>query len=135
MLAVPCAGTAPDLLSQMQSLDAVSDNLGRYPTIVPCEPKRSFARPCRVHWDIWNTLRDQSKGIEFDLIYAPRCWELLIEQYGSSESRSSSRYCLDSTVLKDAWPGCGVIYYHCGGVEGNESQVLRYNKLLKNKAR
>lgn len=138
VLAVPCGCSSSSLMSEMRALDSASNRLNVFPTVVPSEPKRAFAKPCLAHWALWQSLRQQT-SIEFDLIYAPRCWELLIEHYGvkcDDDQGSSSgleRYQSDSSVLADAWEGCGVIYYHCGGVEGNESQIDRYNRRVNSR--
>jgi 1-aminocyclopropane-1-carboxylate deaminase/D-cysteine desulfhydrase-like pyridoxal-dependent ACC family enzyme len=118
VVAVACAGTDNDLMQQMKALDDVSGKMGIFPSILPSSlvPKRTFGELCREHLDIWRQLQ-RDAGIDFDLIYAPRAFEHVIASF-----RDNPEY----------WEDCGIIYYHCGGVEGNESQLGRYrhNKLL-----
>lgn len=72
---------------------------------------RVFGEPCVEHYRIWCQLRSQM-GVEFDLIYTPIAFELLQ---------------LSFEVDKDMWENSNILYYHCGGLEGNESQLGRYH--------
>lgn len=116
VIAVPCVGNAEYLQRQMTALDALADGSAVRPTVLSTDqaPSRVFAKPNKDHLRIWETLREQS-GIEFDLIYAPRAFEVLLSQQSGN--------------LMDIYPTCNVIYYHCGGVEGNESQLDRYRSM------
>ena len=123
-VAVPCVGDARDLLEQMSALDAVSGGLGVFPTILGLQSTTdvatvAFGTPCRAHLEIWRELRAATSAaagadVDFDLIYAPRAFELLLDSFDR-----------ESTY----WDGCNVLYYHCGGAEGNESQLGRYRHL------
>lgn len=127
VLAVPCVGSKAHLEVQMQQLHTLCGG-GNYhgPTVLStdCAPRRVFAKPCAEHLAIWRALREET-GIEFDLIYAPRTFEIMLshcqDQGGSNAGEFGS--------LKDWMPGVNILYYHCGGVEGNESQLLRYGKM------
>jgi hypothetical protein len=72
--------------------------------------KRIFGSPSKVHYDIWSDLIKET-GVIFDLIYTPMAMEILFESFE-----------FDTSLWKD----CNLLYYHCGGVEGNESQLGRY---------
>lgn len=125
VLAVPCVSTAAHLQAQMQQLRALcgSDTCqGVYPTILSTEyaPCRVFAKPAPELLGIWQVLRRQS-GIDFDLIYAPRTFEILLSHCPRPSPDGGCS-------LQDWLPGKNVLYYHCGGTEGNESQLQRYEK-------
>lgn len=72
--------------------------------------KRIFGNPCKEHYDIWSNLITET-GVTFDLIYTPRAIEILFESFEYD---------------KDLWKDSNLLYYHCGGLEGNESQLGRY---------
>ena len=95
----PCVGDAKYLKEQMQALHEIPDNL----TILEPEKKYHFAKPYSEFLNIYENLLDG--GIEFDLLYAPGMWKVLLEQ----------------TQEK-------VLYIHSGGVTGNESMLKRYEK-------
>jgi 1-aminocyclopropane-1-carboxylate deaminase/D-cysteine desulfhydrase-like pyridoxal-dependent ACC family enzyme len=117
--------SAAHLQAQMQQLSALCGSDARqdvYPTILSTEhaPRRVFAKPAPELLGIWQALRRQS-GIDFDLIYAPRTFEILLSH--CCRPNPGGEY-----SLQDWLPGENVLYYHCGGTEGNESQLQRYEK-------
>jgi len=76
-------------------------------------------------------------AIEFDLIYTPRAMELLLlDSVGEDvlralllKGRTDDVYvddCIYEALLHYE-KGCNIIYYHCGGVEGNPTQLNRYS--------
>ena len=98
----PCVGDAAYLEEQMRSLAAIPSNL----IILQSEKKYAFGKPYREFWHIYTKLKEQT-GIEFDLLYAPLMWKMLLE-------RTDAKIC----------------YIHSGGILGNESMIERYR--LKN---
>lgn len=138
VIAVPCVGDSGHLMKQMQSLDLVSGCHGIFPTILKtCKDRladrihqsqsdvpfieeadtyrdgandRTFGEPCAEHYRIWCELKSEM-GVDFDLIYTPRTFELLLMSF---------------KLDKELWEDCNILYYHCGGIEGNESQLGRY---------
>jgi 1-aminocyclopropane-1-carboxylate deaminase/D-cysteine desulfhydrase-like pyridoxal-dependent ACC family enzyme len=132
VVAVPCVGSDVHLLDQMRSLDLQSGCHNIFPIVLRTErdvrptvetaacstierdeatsSERVFGEPCAAHYLLWDALKS-SMGMDFDLIYAPRTFELLLESFQH-----------DVDLLKD----CNILYYHCGGMEGNESQLGRY---------
>lgn len=118
VLAVPCVGSSDYLRKQMLVLDSLSGGNGILPTILAADksPKRPFAKPSGEHLHLWKTSQSQT-CIEFDLIYAPRTFEILLSQ-GDQQSVS----------LESFMPDANLIYYHCGGAEGNASQLDRYKR-------
>jgi 1-aminocyclopropane-1-carboxylate deaminase/D-cysteine desulfhydrase-like pyridoxal-dependent ACC family enzyme len=95
----PCVGDATYLREQMQALHEIPENL------VILEPARKyhFAKLYPEFYEVYKKLLDA--GIEFDLLYAPGMWKVLLEQ-------------TDEEIL----------YIHSGGVTGNESMLKRYEK-------
>ncbi len=98
----PSVGDATYLKEQMSALAPIPPNL----TILQSEKKYAFGKPYREFWQMYIKLKEQT-GIEFDLLYAPLLWKMLLEQTDEK-----------------------VCYIHSGGVIGNESMVERYR--LKN---
>jgi 1-aminocyclopropane-1-carboxylate deaminase/D-cysteine desulfhydrase-like pyridoxal-dependent ACC family enzyme len=117
VVALPCVGSKEYLKEQMTELDNNTGSYGIFPTILPTSSKRVFGKPIKDHYLIWSELL-QYTGIKFDLIYAPRAFELLLEALNND---------------KGYWNNdVQIVYYHCGGVEGNETQLdrYRYSKLI-----
>ena len=149
IVAIPCVGSSDHLLEQMIALDEMSGNCKIFPYILNSVKKCDDVKKCdienNVEVDVKNNIVEKNKnyrdtcdrvfgtpyldhfriheklknetGIEFDLIYTPRAIELLLDSF-----KNNVNY----------WEDCNVLYYHCGGVEGNESQLGRYkyNKLI-----
>jgi 1-aminocyclopropane-1-carboxylate deaminase/D-cysteine desulfhydrase-like pyridoxal-dependent ACC family enzyme len=138
VLAVPCVSSAEHLQAQIDQLHRIDSGgaLGpsARPTILSTQraPRRMFAKPYAAHWQIWRALKAES-GIEFDLIYAPRAFEVLLSQcdaFDTSTATDSGSVTSNKTASLERWmEGCNIMYYHCGGVEGNESQLQRYRKI------
>ena len=97
----PSVGDAPYLKEQMHSLGEIPSNL----IILESEKKYAFGKPYKEFWQMYKQLKKQI-GIEFDLLYAPLMWKMLLEQ-------TSEKIC----------------YIHSGGVMGNESMIERYGRL------
>ena len=97
----PSVGDALYLKEQMRSLAPIPSNL----IILQSEKKYAFGKPHPEFLQLYTKLKEQT-GIEFDLLYAPLMWKMLLE-------------CTDEKVC----------YIHSGGVMGNESMIERYGKL------
>ena len=95
----PCVGDVNYLKEQMQSLHEIPDNL----VILQAEKKYHFAKLYPEFLKMYQKLL--KNGIEFDLLYAPGIWKVLLEQ-------------TDENIL----------YIHSGGVTGNKSMLKRYQK-------
>ncbi len=95
----PCVGGSEYLKEQMSALHEIPDNL----IILEPEKKYHFAKPYPEFLDVYENLLES--GIEFDLLYAPGMWKVLLEQTKEE-----------------------VLYIHSGGVTGNESMLKRYEK-------
>lgn len=201
VIAIPCATSASDLLTDMMALDACTGSYGILPKVLSTEhihwtpttsssytvtplpsptdpnklcvsplhqadrapvhvyrlPKRSFGRPYREHYNIYKQLHNET-GIVFDLLYAPRAFELLsyylapdklsvskLLAKGASQQKADD----SSAVVADVYSkhiiynpsefmsNCTgaegeeveelqLLYYHCGGSEGDGSMLERY---------
>lgn len=95
----PCVGDSKYLREQMLALHPIPDNL----IILESSKKYHFAKPYPEFYTIYKQILDA--GIEFDLLYAPLMFKVLLEQ-------------VDEEVL----------YIHSGGVSGNVSMLKRYEK-------
>lgn len=95
----PCVGDAAYLREQMNALNEIPNNL----VILEPSKKYHFAKPYPEFLEIYK--KTLACGIEFDLLYAPGMWKVLLEQ-------------TDEDIL----------YIHSGGVTGNESMLKRYEK-------
>lgn len=143
IVAIPCVGDGEYLLQQMKALDASCGSSGVYPSILSSSPqgssvvllKRRFGQLYDDHLYIWRRIVDQA-AIEFDLIYTPRAIELLLlDSVGEDVLRALLLKGRTDGVddiyeaLQHYEKGCNIIYYHCGGVEGNPTQLNRYSNL------
>ena len=100
----PSIGDAQYLKTQMEALSPIPQNL----LILDPQKKYPFGKPHEKFFAIYQKLKSQT-GIEFDLLYAPLMWKMLLET-------------TDENVL----------YIHSGGVMGNESMLKRYKKIIEN---
>lgn len=103
-----CVGSVEYLTKQWNELDASIQK----PIILANEQYR-FATPDLQLWQTIQAVQQQS-SIQFDLVYDPLGWEIVLTN-------------LDSIFLP-------ILYIHCGGLVGNLSMNQRYNYFLtKNK--
>ncbi|RLL53568.1 pyridoxal-phosphate dependent enzyme [Mariprofundus sp. EBB-1] len=100
VLTTPAVGDKAYLLSQMNLLGAVPENL----RMLESDKKHHFARPYPELLKIWQELKDT--GIAFDLIYGALMWHTLLQHIDS----------IKGTVL----------YVHSGGLIGNATMLERY---------
>jgi 1-aminocyclopropane-1-carboxylate deaminase/D-cysteine desulfhydrase-like pyridoxal-dependent ACC family enzyme len=145
VVAIPCVGDGEYLLQQMKALDAAScGSSGVYPSILSSSPqrgssssslKRRFGQLYDDHLYLWRRIVDQA-AIEFDLIYTPRAMELLLLDAVGEEVLRAALPPKEGTddgdddicrALQHYEKGYNIIYYHCGGVEGNPTQLNRYS--------
>lgn len=105
ILTTAVVGDANYLTEQMKRISPD----GSLPRILKTEKKYPFAKP---NTDLYNHYKNfLDLGVTFDLIYAPVMWQALEEN-------------------KKIWEDSTLLYVHSGGVTGNKSQLLRYEKLL-----
>lgn len=100
----PCVGDGDYLKAQWRRLEPA---LSRYPTILTTGKKHHFAKPYRELLAVFKKL--ETTGITFDMVYAPKTWLAYFENEKLFEGKT-------------------VIYVHTGGVIGNVTQRLRYER-------
>jgi len=98
VLTVPCVGDSNYLKKQFEWLGG-----GKIPTILTPRKKYHFGKLYKNLYEIWHELKQS--GIEFDLLYDPIGWDT-IDFYG----------------LKN------ILYIHQGGLKGNISMFMRYER-------
>ncbi|RYH31481.1 hypothetical protein EON65_02480 [archaeon] len=118
---MPCVGDELYLQQQMRLFEEEGKTC-TLPEVITACPKRAFANPYQFHFKIWQHLCASTK-IDFDLLYAPRVFEILLHSCGVREHSSEDQM---STGLRNLFSNHNILYYHCGGVEANESQLARY---------
>jgi len=105
---VPCVGDSAYLRQQFSQLAETSGEHPKqaaYPHLLESEKTYHFGHLYAEFWHLWQALKAQT-GIEFDLLYDPLAWQVLLQQ----------RHILPAHLL----------YLHCGGISGNESMLKRY---------
>jgi 1-aminocyclopropane-1-carboxylate deaminase/D-cysteine desulfhydrase-like pyridoxal-dependent ACC family enzyme len=137
IVTVPCTTTSAETFqTSLKEIDAQTGSKSVFPTIlthavtipgtlsnlaVACLPNDSmreheskyrFATPAQHLLNKWRLLTEQS-SVEFDLVYAPLAFDVLMNAYGDQ-----AKLWTDKDI--------NLLYYHCGGVEGNESMLQRY---------
>jgi 1-aminocyclopropane-1-carboxylate deaminase/D-cysteine desulfhydrase-like pyridoxal-dependent ACC family enzyme len=100
----PCVGDTSYLKKQFLELET---DESYHPLILTLDKKHHFGKLYKDNYKIWLKLRKQT-GVEFDLLYDPLGWRVVMEHIGL----------FDSPVL----------YIHQGGVLGNESMLPRYER-------
>jgi len=118
VIAVPCIGDELYLQKQMEDIDNATGSLKIFPTILPINIKRQFAEPCTLHYDLWKQMQSDT-NIPFDLVYAPRSWEIIISYCDAHPTWWTGADTEDTRVM----------YVHSGGTEGIDSQLARYKYL------
>jgi len=111
---VPCIGDAGYLLRQMTNLQKItfSNSIGEYPYLLEGSDKHQFGQPDPAILEIWREL--EKIGLCVDLLYAPRVWQVLFENWDSANAILGSKR---------------LLYIHSGGVEGVSTQLTRYKHL------
>ncbi len=101
-----CACVGGDEYLKKQFFELESDE--RYhPTILSLDKKHHFGKLYRENYEIWIKLQ-KDIGIEFDLLYDPLGWRVMMKHIKSFEGE--------------------LMYIHQGGVLGNESMLPRYQR-------
>ena len=100
----PCVGDDVYLKKQFLELEADESH---HPAILSLEKKHHFGKLYKENYKIWLKLQQQT-GVEFDLLYDPLGWRVLLEH--------------PEVFSKPT------LYIHQGGVLGNESMLPRYER-------
>ena len=101
---VPCVGEVEYLKEQFFMLEK---DTAFHPIIVEPSKKRHFGKLYRESYEMWLALREEM-GVEFDLLYDPHGWLTLLENPELFEKP--------------------LLYIHQGGLIGNESMLMRYER-------
>ena len=115
VVAVPVAGDERYLVKQMRLLQSYSpvqcdnSNARLMPDVIRPRGRSTFADVTARKLSLWRELERATNGeITFDLIYAPKAWEEAM--LAVAENRFGSG-------------GEDLLYYHSGGLEGNQSML------------
>lgn len=108
-----CVGSPEYLQQQFQQLMAKSAELWRLPTILANHQYRFAALDLELYTTI-NAINCAS-GIDFDLVYDPVGWQILLENLSQ----------LSQPIL----------YLHCGGLLGNPTMQSRYQYYFRKHSR
>jgi len=100
----PCVGDSQYLKKQFLELN---EEINHHPRILTLEKKHHFGKLYKENYKIWLKLQQQT-GVEFDLLYDPLGWRVLLEH--------------PEVFSKPT------LYIHQGGVLGNESMLPRYER-------
>lgn len=121
VVAVPCALKKDQMIESLRNFNAsLLYNDCNSVDIEFCIPAVLDA-PCKwvpygkIHKEIYRTWEHlcRETGIKFDLTYAAAAWrQILCDWLNNSSSYSDHN----------------IIYLHCGGQEGNSSQLFRYKR-------
>ena len=103
----PCVGDESYLTKQFSELESDEKY---HPSILTLEKKHHFGKLYKENYKIWLKLQ-QETGVEFDLLYDPLGWRVLLEH---------------PEVFSKP-----ILYIHQGGVLGNESMLPRYERKYK----
>ncbi|WP_192578158.1 1-aminocyclopropane-1-carboxylate deaminase [Francisella sp. LA112445] len=103
---VPCVGDSKYLKRQF---DYIDKNL-KHPQILEPHFQTNFGQLDIKNYNIHKELKQQT-SIEFDLLYDPIAWRVLLKNYNNLPKP--------------------IIYIHCGGTSGNITMINRYKRLLE----
>ena len=103
----PCVGDDAYLKKQFLMLEGDEKY---HPKILNLEKKYHFGKLYRDSYKIWLKLHEQT-GVEFDLLYDPKGWMTMMK-FPEIFSKPT-------------------LYIHQGGLIGNESMLLRYERKYK----
>ena len=103
---IACVGDDGYLLKQMNSVDANSNK----PKTLAKDFESNFGQLDIANYGIYKRLLTET-NIEFDLLYDPIAWRVLLKNYADLPKP--------------------IIYIHCGGASGNISMLNRYKRMLR----
>jgi 1-aminocyclopropane-1-carboxylate deaminase/D-cysteine desulfhydrase-like pyridoxal-dependent ACC family enzyme len=104
VLTCPCVGDTQYLKQQFLQLEK---DEALHPTILTPPQKFHFGKLYKQNYSIWQELHKQT-NIEFDLLYDPIGWQTLLTYPNT--------------------PNIPILYIHQGGLKGNETMKLRYER-------
>lgn len=108
VITCPCVGDSKYL--KQQFLELIDDEM-LHPTIIEPNKKYHFGKLYQENYEIWNKIKKET-NIEFDLLYDPVGWNTLLSHL-------------------DKYKQYPIFYIHQGGLKGNETMLLRYERKYK----
>lgn len=114
VVAVPCAIPRDKLIESMKNwIDSLKNNSDYIlPTVLDAKCKWvPYGHLYKTNFSVWEFLQRET-GIQFDLTYAPNTWRQVLWDWDNNLNKTISN----------------TIYVHCGGQEGNKSQLRRYSR-------
>jgi 1-aminocyclopropane-1-carboxylate deaminase/D-cysteine desulfhydrase-like pyridoxal-dependent ACC family enzyme len=131
VIAAPCGTNDAQLRLEMLRLegeegDATTQFL---PTIINDCKHYTFGKPRKKLFDIWQELKESTEHvmdpqITFDLLYAPRAFELMFDTFACFNNINGR----GSEGIQGESGRANIIYYLDGGIEGNITQLMRYEE-------
>lgn len=103
---IACVGDDIYLHKQMNSVDS---NLNK-PKLLQKDFESNFGQLDITNYEIYKKLLSET-NIEFDLLYDPIAWRVLLRKYNELPKP--------------------IIYIHCGGTSGNITMLNRYDRLYR----
>ena len=149
VVVIPCVGDANYARRQMMSLSAhIGASPENIPTILQPQPEQStvnnnnnnsnnkyfsFGKPDKVILDTFQELQDDC-NLLVDLLYGAPSFSILWRHWGEQSSNNNLEDASSSSLLspdlafdpKQPLEGREIMYVHSGGLEGINSQLLRY---------
>jgi 1-aminocyclopropane-1-carboxylate deaminase/D-cysteine desulfhydrase-like pyridoxal-dependent ACC family enzyme len=132
--------TSDDFIGELRSLPGENSSPLPHVLSTTAASKYPFGSLSMLHYFLWKELQRQT-SMEFDLLYAPRAFEILLSQTQAVQECGRSFFKKQPSVstmdniqefvskLSLNWePASNLLYYHCGGVEGNPSLKRRFAK-------
>lgn len=111
VIAVPVSGDERYLVRQMRWLQQMSgETQAVLPGVLRPRLRGTFADIRIEKLNIWHEMCRAARDYQFDLVYAPKAWEEVM--LAVEEGRIAT-------------DGEDLIYYHSGGLEGNDSMLGR----------
>ncbi|ASG69003.1 1-aminocyclopropane-1-carboxylate deaminase [Francisella halioticida] len=102
---IPCVGSSQYLKQQFNYIDKTLN----HPQVLESQFQKNFGQLDIENYNIYKKLLQQT-AIEFDLLYDPIAWRVLLANYNNLPKP--------------------IIYIHCGGTSGNITMINRYKKFL-----
>ena len=135
VVALPCATDRAALLNELDHLEKrVNCTIFKDPrkellSVLDSPSPSTFGQVQLEYYTLWELLQNQTQ-IPFDLLYAPRAWEVILfhaTQKSLPNVFQSEKHQLFN-LLSNWEPNYNILYYHCGGLEGNPSLLKRYQR-------
>lgn len=140
VVVVPCVGDAGYARRQMMAVNMQiggTEDMDELPFVLPPMPRRnlesqrsrskanryySFGEPNPIILDTFNEMKDRN-GVVVDLLYGAPSWAVILRHWQTSSTMSGVRSNEGDELLLGERE---IMYVHSGGLEGINSQLMRY---------